>query len=213
MNTALLSAALEYLIAIVLLYIYNQDKYRPALLFGLAMFSYAIAHTIAGTTLLWVKQNHNMIYSEFVKDPSYKIWETLRNVFVGLFMMLALFALTEYVSKEKRSLLYSYAILGFLAFLALRLSCVWVFHDVKHPFFALAQWVYLIPSSLLIAYASYSFYIKYKELGPLLIASSFLIYAVILPLYAILKGTPMISWWYLTRAISELLLLFGVLKS
>ena len=98
------NAALEYLIALILLANYAKEKYKPALLFGLAMLFYAIAHTVAGTALMWVKQAHNMVYTDFVKDPNYVIWESLRNVFVGLFMLLAVAAMTEYAPKE--SLVY-----------------------------------------------------------------------------------------------------------
>ena len=84
---------------------------------------------------------------------------------------------------------------------------------MHHPFFALAQWVYLIPGSLLIAYFSYDFYLKYKDTSTLYIAASFLIYAIILPLYAAFKATALINWWYIIRALSEVLLLIGVLKA
>ena len=77
----------------------------------------------------------------------------------------------------------------------------------------MAQWVYLIPGSLIVAITAYMNYKELGVIGPLLVSASFIIYAVILPLYAMLKGTPHIGTWYALRILSEILLLVGVLMS
>jgi hypothetical protein len=216
MNAALLSAILEFIIAAIFLADYFRVRHKPTLFFGLAMLTYAIAHTVAGTALLDIKSSYDFKYQLFIKDINYKIFESLRNVFVGLFMFFILLAAVEYLkigSSPKFKLIQYYTIAGLLAFLAMRLYCVWVIDNVKHLLFALAQWVYLIPGSLLTAYIILKEYQESKALGLLLVTASFMIYAIILPLYAMLKGTPHITIWYLMRALSELLLLIGILRA
>jgi len=208
LNAAVASAALEFVIAAFFLATYAKWKHEPALYFGLGMLSYAIAHLIAGTWLVWIKAAYNYKYPDFIMDINYKIAETLRNIFVGLFMTLALLAVNSL--KNSRVILY-FAFGGLIAFLAMRLTTVWVLNDVRHPLFALAQWVFLIPGSLLVAYYSYEMAKETGSKGLLLVALSFVMYAVLLPIYAYFKGTPYVGTWYLMRAASQVVLLVGLL--
>ncbi|ABU82210.1 hypothetical protein Igni_1031 [Ignicoccus hospitalis KIN4/I] len=206
---------IEYAIAAALLYFYAKSKDKAALYFGLGVLTYALAHTLGGTVLSWIRQEYNYEMAKFVKDVNYKVFESLRNVLVASFMALSLMVISQLVKDLLKSKVAEYvkvyAAVGALAFLALRLYCVWVAEDVKHPFFALAQWVFLIPGSLVAAAAGFQIYYKLKVLGGLLLGLSFLVYAAILPLYAAWKGTPMLNTWYVLRIISDVLLLAGVL--
>ena len=214
--TAILSSIIEYLVGIYLLYIYKRDRTKIALLFGTSILLYAIAHTIGGVVLSAIKLHYKYIEKEFVKDLNYKVFESLRNVLVGAFMALALLGISELLAntgeEKKANLVRIYSVIGLILFLALRLYCVWVANNVRHPFFALADWIFLIPGSLIIAVIGFMMFRLGGTIGTLLIALSFLIYAIILPLYAAWKGTPLLHLWYGLRIISDLLLLAGVLK-
>ncbi len=216
LETAIASALLEYAVGIILLYFYAKNKAKTALFFGISILLYAIAHTIGGVVLPAIKLQYHYAVAKFEKNVNYDVFESLRNVLVGGFMALALFGVSEIISltgdERKAKLVRAYAVIGFVLFLALRLYCVWIAKDVRHPFFALAQWVFLIPGSLVIAIGGIQTYRMGGSLGNLLIALSFLIYAVILPLYALWKGTTLLHVWYGLRIISDVLLLAGVLK-
>ncbi|WP_157058799.1 hypothetical protein [Ignicoccus islandicus] len=214
--TAILSSILEYIVGFILLYAYKREGSKVALFFGTSVLLYAVAHTIGGTLLSTIKSQYNYDVTKFVNDPNYKAFESLRNFLVGAFMGLALLGISELLQvtgqSSRAKWVRLYAVAGLIAFLALRLYCVWGVSNVKHPFFSLAQWVYLIPGSLIIAIVGLTLYKMGGTQGTLLIALSFLIYAVILPLYAAWKGTQLLNVWYGLRMISDLLLLLGVLR-
>ncbi len=216
MLTALLSSILEYAVGLILLYAYKRERSKVALLFGASILLYAFAHTVEGTALFSIKTQYNYKASLFMTDINYKLFESLRNVLVGAFMALALVGISELLTNigntKAAKVLIAYSALGFLLFLALRLYCVWITSNVKHPFFSIAQWVFLIPGSLAIAAVGMYLYKLGGTIGTLLIALSFLVYAAILPLYAVWKGTPLLNLWYALRMVSDLLLLVGVLK-
>ncbi len=198
---AVVSALMSLLASIVLLYKWRVEKTTSLLLWSAGMFSYFLSHLLEAYLILMPLDHTTTAYLAV-----YFIRQSLVSVMlVFLYSGIIGIITTRHFWLKVMPISLFFAQEGLIGYIDFVLK-----DTILSP--ALHIILFVIPLSLLFGVLFSIMYSHLKRKGLLLIGLSWFSYAIIVPFYFLLKGTPLLPYWFLGRAITVALLVIGFLE-